>query len=173
MHQATENNITNIIQGISALCLYIFAIYSNIVFLYINKAYSDSQPVSVILVFIVELIGLIGLFRAQFEFINSQIKMDNFICGSIILLIVIYAARINAYIVAYNFISSNTDNIKNYEALYINLIISTVLHSISAFINLIISFVIKYYINKEKKTKTIQIEKNNESVETNERLETV
>ncbi len=143
MHQKTTTSISKVLHVISAICLYIFAIYSNIVFLYINKTYTNAQPVSVIIVFIIELIGLISLFRIQVDFITEIIGgniLSKYLCGTFIILGLIYAARVNAYFVAYNFMISDKHP-NNYDALYVNLIISTILHSICMIFNFIISII--------------------------------
>jgi hypothetical protein len=151
--------VLNYIYVFSGVFLYIFAIYTNIVFLYIHKAYSDNQPTTPILIFIIELIGLILLFNIQltkFSNKNSNSSVCCLIVGDILTFGVINGIKIIGYIEAYNFVLNKKEyNPHNYDALWINLIISTLLHSSCALLNLIIS-IINLCCEEKKSTYTIE-----------------
>ncbi len=150
MMQTSTNKVSNILHGLSGFLLYLFAIYSNVVLLYIHNAYYDDQATIIIILFIVDLVGLIGLFRIEGDMLEKKYNnnLSSFICLLVVFFSVLYVPRGFSYNNVYNKILSDDNHPSNYDALYVNLIISTLLHSLSVILHFISSIVNIY--NNEK-----------------------
>ncbi len=156
MMQTSTNKVSNIMHGLSGFLLYLFAIYSNVVLLYIHNAYYDDQATIIIVLFIVDLVGLIGLFRIEVDMLEKKTNnnLSSFICLLVVFFSVLYVPRGFSYNNAYYKLLSDVNHPSNYDALYVNLIISTLLHSLSVILHFI-SSIVNIYNNY--KYKEIQI----------------
>ncbi len=137
--------------GVSILLVIAFSIYSEVIILKISEEFSDSQPTNAILLFILELIGILGLCFIEISLIEKK-NVDGcsaFICF-VIILAMIWTPRGFAYAEVYNYINNNQaqTTYNNYNILKNNLIASTVLHSSSVLFNFIMIILVVYYKNK-------------------------
>ena len=122
------------------LLLFILSIYTNIIFIKISNDFSTEQPLVIILLFIVEIIGFISIFRMELEYLTDK-NSHIYICTISSIFSILIIIRIFAYKEIYNFIF-NTKYIhmhyQNYNYLKHNLIIATLLHSSSYLFHFII-----------------------------------
>ncbi len=133
---------------VSIHLLLVFAIYSEVIILKTSQEFSDSQPTNAILLFILELVGLIGLFFIEFGIIEKKnIDGCSVICCLSIFLAMMWVPRGFAYADVFNYIMDNKNH-HNYNNLKNNLIASTILHTISIIFNFITTFMVVYYKNK-------------------------
>ncbi len=139
--------------GVSILIVITFTIYSEVVILKTCEEFSDKQPTIAILLFILELIGIFGMFFIEIGIIEKT-YFD--ICGtfmrSIIILAMTWTPRGFAYAEVFNYIKDDNYRVHttdyNYNILKNNLIASTVLHSSSLLFNFIMTILVTYYKNK-------------------------
>jgi hypothetical protein len=138
---------------VSIFILLLFTIYSEVIILKISQEFSNSQPTNAILLFILELIGCIGLFFIEIGIIEKKnLFVSTTICVLSIVLTMIWVPRGFAYKDVFNYIMDNKNSVQtighNYNNLKNNLIASTALHSASVIFNFITVFMVAYYKNK-------------------------